>query len=287
MPYYAVLNGRTKGIFESWIECENSIKCFKNASYKRFNTESEAENFIKKSDNLFSYLISNSSDNPININNNNNNNYYVYTDGSCINNGKSNAKAGIGIYFGDNDHRNVSEKIIGKQTNNIAEITAIIKVFSIIKNDIDNDKNITIVSDSEYSIRCATTYGEKCAKDNWSKKIPNFHLVKKVYELYKNVNNVKFKHIKAHTNKSDIHSIGNEHADRLANEANGITHCPYNSNNTNISNNTNKIYLNVSFLEKNKVKTLGGLWDKNKKKWYIQDNNPNKNRILSIFSIST
>ena len=276
MPYYAVVNGRIKGVLDSWTKCETSIKCFKNASYKRFNTESEAQDFINNSKKLFSYLNSDSSVSSIDTNS-----YYVYTDGSCINNGKSDAKAGIGIYFGANDPRNVSEKIIGKQTNNIAEITAIIKVFSIIKNDIDNGKNITIVTDSEYSIRCATTYGEKCAKDNWSKKIPNFHLVKKVYELYKDVKNVKFKHIKAHTNNNDIHSIGNERADRLANEANGITHCPYNSNNS------NKIYLDVPFLEKNKVKTLGGLWDKNKKKWYIKDNNNNKSRILSIFSIST
>lgn len=286
MPYYAVVNGRIKGVLDSWKKCETSIKCFKNASYKRFNTETEAQDFINNSKKLFSYLNSDSSVSSINkpINKSiDTNSYYVYTDGSCINNGKPNAKAGIGIYFGDNDPRNVSEKIIGKQTNNIAELTAIIKVFSIIKNDINNGKNITIVTDSEYSIRCATTYGEKCAKDNWSKKIPNFNLVKKVYELYKDVNNVKFKHIKAHTNNSDIHSIGNEHADRLANEANGITYCPYNSKN---SNNSNKIYLDVPFLEKNKVKTLGGLWDKNKKKWYIKDNNNNKNRILSIFSVS-
>jgi DNA-binding transcriptional regulator GbsR (MarR family) len=31
--------------------------------------------------------------------------YYVYTDGACSKNGKLNAKAGIGIYFGENDKR--------------------------------------------------------------------------------------------------------------------------------------------------------------------------------------
>ena len=37
--------------------------------------------------------------------------YYVYTDGACSNNGKNNALAGIGIFFGINDIRNVSKKI--------------------------------------------------------------------------------------------------------------------------------------------------------------------------------
>ena len=57
----------------------------------------------------------------------------VFTDGSCSMNGTSNAKAGIGIYFGKNDIRNVSQRIKGKQTNNTAELSAVIEVFSILK----------------------------------------------------------------------------------------------------------------------------------------------------------
>ena len=34
---------------------------------------------------------------------------YIYTDGSCISNGKPDAKAGIGIFFSDDDERNLSE----------------------------------------------------------------------------------------------------------------------------------------------------------------------------------
>ena len=62
--------------------------------------------------------------------------YYVYTDGSCYNNGKKNAVSGIGIFFGPNDKRNVSKTIEGKQTNNTAELTAIIETYSIIESDI-------------------------------------------------------------------------------------------------------------------------------------------------------
>jgi ribonuclease HI len=145
--------------------------------------------------------------------------YYVYTDGACYNNGKPNAIAGYGIYFGQNDLRNISKKIIGKQTNNIAELYAVIDLFNIIKEDIINNKKIGIYTDSTYVIKCLSSYGKKCHDNNWIKNIPNKLLVKTAYELYKNYNNVYFIHIKAHTNNQDIHSIGNYYADKLANDA--------------------------------------------------------------------
>jgi ribonuclease HI len=222
MPYYAVANGNKIGIFDTWNDCYFSVYKYKNAIYKKFKTKEEADIFIL--------------DNSNNSNNSNNNNiesikyidYYLYTDGSCINNGKDNATAGIGIFFGINDYRNVSKKIEGKQTNNTAELLAIIETFPIIKNDILNKKNITIISDSEYAIKCATTYGEKHYNKNYISNIPNKELVKLIYETYKDISNVHFQHIKAHTNNNDIHSIGNMHADRLANQAIGLDNCPYN-----------------------------------------------------------
>ena len=57
--------------------------------------------------------------------------YYVYTDGACSNNGSLNAKAGIGIYFGENDIRNVSQPVVGKQSNNTAELGSFIVLFDI------------------------------------------------------------------------------------------------------------------------------------------------------------
>jgi ribonuclease HI len=159
--------------------------------------------------------------------------YYVYTDGACSNNGRPNAKAGYGIYFGENDTRNVSKAIIGKQTNNIAELTAIIESYSLIEADLVSGKTICIMSDSIYAIRCAGEYGEKCSRKNWGvgkkKPIPNVLLVKKAFELYKDSlsggmssgGQVVFKHVLAHTGKRDVHSIGNDWADKLATGAIG------------------------------------------------------------------
>jgi len=144
---------------------------------------------------------------------------YIYTDGSCINNGKKNAKAGIGVYFGENDKRNVSKKIKGKQTNNTAELKAILKAIKIIKKE-DNfkDLDITIYTDSKYSILCATSYGKRNNDKGWCKPIANKELVQKLYRRFNKYDNISLKYIKAHTNNNDIHSIGNSMADYLANK---------------------------------------------------------------------
>jgi len=204
MSFYAVANGREIGIFTNWNDCNRSIKGYSGCKFKKFGTRKEAEDFILSSETIETDFVPD---------------YYVYTDGACSNNGRKNASAGIGIYFGEKDTRNVSERIEGKQTNNTAELTAIIRVYDLLKEDIEKGKKIMIVSDSEYAIRCVTSYGSKCEKSEWKKAIPNQEMVKYAYELYKNCPNIGFKHIMAHTQKKDIHSIGNEQADRLANES--------------------------------------------------------------------
>ncbi|CAG8535282.1 25761_t:CDS:1, partial [Gigaspora rosea] len=42
----------------------------------------------------------------------------VWTDGSSFGNGSITARAGIGVFWGDNDPRNLSERLSGDQTNN-------------------------------------------------------------------------------------------------------------------------------------------------------------------------
>ena len=103
MTFYAVANGRSVGIFFNWNDCNNSVKGYKNCLFKKFDTKEEADNFIKVNDtNTPNIMVSD--DNVFNPD------YYVYTDGSCSNNGRDNALAGIGIFFGRNDNRNISKK---------------------------------------------------------------------------------------------------------------------------------------------------------------------------------
>jgi len=201
----------------------------------------------------------------------------IFTDGACSNNGKPKAKAGIGIFFGDEDPRNVSRRVVGKQSNNTAELTAILVVFHILQEDIRRGEKIIIHSDSEYSIHCFTKWGVKWAQDNWKKKtIKNIDLVKKGYELFQQYPNVTLSHVKAHTESMDPLSIGNREADRLANEAIGVKECPYSEQ---------TYYLNVPYEQKDIAKGLGSKWDPKKKKWYYKSSLPKeqKTKLCEMF----
>ena len=214
----------------------------------------------------------------------------VYTDGACINNGKQDAISGYGVYFSENDKRNESEKITGeKHTNNIAELTAFIRAIEILEEEIIRNEQINIYTDSEYVIKCASSYGEKLSRNNWktsnNKNPPNVNLVKKAHELFKDLFNVRLIHINAHTNKQDIHSIGNENADRLANLAIGFKNYSYNEN----DNENEKTYINISYNNKELAKSFGVKWDKNKKSWYYDKNilDENKDKLNELETKST
>jgi ribonuclease HI len=383
--FYAVANGRTKGIFLTWTECEKSVKDFPGAKFKKFTSEQEANNFCKNpSKGFIKYTqvqkkiqapnefkskysdITFKSDSDSDSNSESDYNskitskhksistkhfvntraeedniraninfdtsseseddkltntvfkqntvskitiedldvetdekdtledimkklsksndkeptkilvlselgdfvpdIIVYTDGACIENGGSNAKAGIGIYFGPEDPRNVSEKIQGKQSNNTAELSALARAYSILSTEIANKKKVAFFTDSLYSISCLTTYGDKLDKEGWKKIIPNKELVKQIYEQFacKSNSNIKLVHIKAHTGKQDIHSLGNEQADHLANASISTLEK---------KDEVKKIYFKISFDKKDHAKKLGCRWDPDRKLWYAYESN--------------
>ena len=207
----------------------------------------------------------------------------VYIDGSCINNGKENACAGYGVYFKENDTKNEYGRVEGKQTNNTGELTGIIRALEILS---DVDIKINIYTDSEYVMKCAGYYTARLAKNNWKtqydKVPPNLKLLKKLHELINNKEKIKLHHIKAHTNLQDEHSIGNYHADRLANLAIGV-------NVTNVENKLqkNKNYISVSYSYKDEVKKLGAKWDKDEKKWYYEDDISDENKqAINLIELS-
>lgn len=283
MPFYAVAQGTIPGVVTSWTECKARIDGYKGSVYKKFDTRTEAEAFINtkteaieatavKADKAKAEktaAITEIQDSDFTAD------YYVYTDGACTNNGSDNAEAGIGIYFGETDPRNVSHRVQGKQTNNTAELGAIIHLHPIIKSDIAKGKKIAIVSDSEYAIRCVTSYGEKLEQNNWLKDVPNKDMVKQAYSLYKDHKNVKFVHVMAHTDGTDIHSVGNDGADKLANQAIGLEQCPYSDK---------RVFLQVPFAQKELAKSLGARWEPSKKLWYTSQNNPNRASLEQQFT---
>ena len=179
----------------------------------------------------------------------------VYIDGACVHNGKSNARAGYAVYFGPDDTRNEYNQVQGKQSNNTGELTAFIRCMQ----KIQNETHVNIFTDSEYVMKCITSYGKKLEAINWKKDVPNIELVQQAYELYKNADHVKIHYIAAHTNKDDIHSIGNSEADRLARLSIGKE-----------PNTVQEIVCDwITFFTKDKAKALGAKWNLKKKYWYV------------------
>jgi len=136
----------------------------------------------------------------------------VWIDGSCINNGKYNAVAGIGVFWGINHKDNVSLKLHGKATNNRAEINAAIIAIKIAK--IRNIHNLIIYTDSMFLINCATKWINGWKKNNWKTSSKKDVINKDDLLILDNVSQdikIKYIHVKAHSGVFE-----NEEADKLA-----------------------------------------------------------------------
>lgn len=147
--------------------------------------------------------------------------FIVYTDGACKHNGSDKARAGIGIYFNKNNKikiPSISERLMTvKQTNNAAELTAILRALELCDSHNISDK-ILIYTDSDYSMKCITIWYPQWKKEDKLKDRKNIDILIKIDKLYEKLD-VKFKHIRSHTGLTDIHSRGNDMADKLAVES--------------------------------------------------------------------
>lgn len=147
----------------------------------------------------------------------------VYTDGACISNGKRFASAGIGVYW-DNRHdpRNISAKLVGQQTNNRAELTAI---YAALRQALP-DKALVVCTDSLYAINCCMHYIHGWKKNGWktidNRAVLNVDLIKAIESLISEKTRIgiaagligpifQMLHLPSHCG-----IIGNEMADSLA-----------------------------------------------------------------------
>jgi len=144
--------------------------------------------------------------------------FVIYTDGACKHNGSEKAKAGLGVHFSEKNIikiNDISEKLNYKtQTNNAAELMAILLCLEKCK-EYNIQQKIYIYTDSNYSINCITIwYPEWIKKGNYENR-KNIDILHKINNIYQNLN-IKINHVRAHTKLNDIHSLGNEIADKLA-----------------------------------------------------------------------
>ena len=159
----------------------------------------------------------------------------VFTDGSTINNGKrvEIVSGGVGVYFGKNDARNISKKVISKKvTNNVCELIACILAIEQVINSEDTMDfvEVKIYSDSEYTINSVIKWADNWEKNDYKKKVKgkwvdvkNVVYIKKLREYYKKYN-IKFYYTPAHKAQPDPRKdkekydqwYGNYMADHLA-----------------------------------------------------------------------
>ncbi|WPH04322.1 hypothetical protein R9X50_00721100 [Acrodontium crateriforme] len=210
--WYGVQNGKQPGVYRTWDEVQAQIeKGAKGVRQKSFATKQEAEQWVVSANNALAsgYTDTNVEEapRPLKKLKRNDTTAYshtgqsdmslvgttesgavkIYTDGSSLGNGQEGAVAGVGVYFGPNDPRNISEGLSGtKQTNQRAELMAIIRALQVAP----QDKPLVIMSDSKYSISCLTEWFQKWRANGWvnssKKAVENQDLVESAVNILEN-----------------------------------------------------------------------------------------------------
>ncbi|KAI1787469.1 ribonuclease H-like domain-containing protein, partial [Ganoderma leucocontextum] len=141
----------------------------------------------------------------------------VYSDGACKGNGKPGSVAGIGVWWGPDDVRNIAERCPGGQTNNRAELTAIVRVLETTPH---TKRPLLIKTDSKYSISCFREWMPKWVRSGFiasnGKPVKNAPLIRYLSALLdqraREGQKIHLQYVKGHAGEE-----GNEGADYQAN----------------------------------------------------------------------
>ncbi len=124
--FYGVAVGRKPGVYTEWSAAQEAIVGWKGPKFKKFDTRTEAEAFVRsygaasraakqplfdadadEEEDEFQEPPAKKVKNAVKLANSRNGVVVVYTDGSSLGNGRAGATAGVGVYFGDSDSRYV------------------------------------------------------------------------------------------------------------------------------------------------------------------------------------
>lgn len=152
---------------------------------------------------------------------------FVFTDGAASKNGASNCEAAWAVFFAEQDRRNCSGKIESAPSNQKAELYAIHRALQMTA----DEKDVTVVTDSKYSIDCLTKWHTTWERNGWvtakGEPVKHAEIIKEslalIHPLHPSEPRVKFLHINSHRkkpNKSEQQEMilwhGNDQADHLA-----------------------------------------------------------------------
>jgi ribonuclease HI len=147
----------------------------------------------------------------------------IYTDGSCIGNKQFGTRGGMGLYFPDNEHPNMSlgypKSMVIPPTNPRCELLAVYYAM-IIYNIWFKSTHCTIYTDSEYTIKSLTQYLGAWNKNGWRKTngqpVKNTDLLIPMSTILNKSPNINFQHVRSHTTLFDEKSLNNDIAHAFA-----------------------------------------------------------------------
>lgn len=236
MTYYAIANGRERGIVRTWDEAKELVTGYPGAIYKKFRLRDDAEKYLEKnkcSSKNSPKKISVKKETVIDTDNFHmdekvsldlekmnivplNGTIKIYTDGSCITSSGECAGYGVVIIYPDASTRLIYGKSDGN-TNNNGELRAIYESLNAVRRE---KHHVKICTDSKYCINIfedwITFWQDNDWKTKGGSKVKNVELIQSIQKLLTRIRRkerkVTFKHIRAHNGDP-----GNELADTLAN----------------------------------------------------------------------
>lgn len=196
--FYAVRKGRNIGIYDTWCECEENVKGYKGAEYKKFLSYEEALNFIKNSNEEEKIEID--------VENLKENEAIAYVDGSFS---LDDFSYSYGIVFITTDGK---EFISGK--DNDEELSSMRNVSGEIKGAMEAMK--LAIEKGKRTLYLYYDYAgiENWAMGTWKVNKDGTKKYKDFFDSIKDKLDVKFIKVKSHSGVEY-----NEKADRLAKEA--------------------------------------------------------------------
>jgi ribonuclease HI len=146
----------------------------------------------------------------------------IFTDGSCIGNGRKGAKAGFAVWVPDHPSLSIAERVPADQpqTNNRAELSAIHRAARILDEGGYHDSDVVIYTDSQYSIDCLTKWLPGWRSRGWKTAgggdVLHRDLIESTSTLLSKCKSYRFHHVRAHTGGGDDLSVNNDRVDRMA-----------------------------------------------------------------------